>query len=134
MRAIIFHHLQQAECALAVAAASHRPITLLTAPGAAAYGGPGFYLAMVEQARTRHPGGLARAILDCGDDSAMAQMAMALGWRCLVLRGSAAVREKVRQIAAAYGAEILPRAPRALDPGAEATDITDQCRFVLKAR
>jgi len=134
MRAIIFHHLQQAECALAAAAALRRPITLLTAPGAAAYGGPGFYLAMVEQARARHPGGLARAILDCGDDGAMAQMALALGWRCLVLRGNAAVREKVRQIAAAHGAEILPRAPKALDPGAEATDITGQCRSVIEER
>ena len=134
MRAIIFYHLQQAECALAAAAALHRPLTLLTAPGAAAYGGPGFYLAMVEQARARHPGGLARAILDCGNDGAMAQMALALGWRCVVLRGRAAVRDKVSQIAAAYEAEVLPRAPKALDPGAEAADITGQCRALLETR
>ncbi len=49
-------------------------------------------MAMVEQARARHPGGLAKAILDCGDDGTMAQMALALGWRCLVLRGRVAVR------------------------------------------
>ena len=131
MRAIIFHHLQQAECALAAAAALRRPITLLTAPGAAAYGGPGFYLAMVEQAQARHPEAEVRAILDCGDDGAMAQMALSLGWRCLVLRGKATVRDKLRQIAAAYDAEILPRPPKALDPGAEATDIASRCNAFL---
>ncbi|MDP7547370.1 MAG: hypothetical protein QGF20_08755 [Alphaproteobacteria bacterium] len=131
MRAIIFHHLQQAESALAAAAALHQPVTLLTAPGAAAYGGPGFYLAMLEQAVARHPRAEVRAILDCGEDSAMAQMALALGWRCLVLRGKGAVREKVRQIAVQYGAEILPRAPKALDPGAGAADITGQCQSFL---
>ncbi len=131
MRAIIFHHLQQAECALSVAAAMHRPITLLTAPGAAAYGGPGFYLAMVELARQRHPGAEVRAILDCGDDGAMAQMALALGWRSLVLGGRGGVREKIRQIAGRYGAEVLPRAPKALDPGAGAADITGQCQSFL---
>lgn len=116
---------------MAVAAGLHRPITLLTAPGAAAYGGPGFYLAMVEQARRRHPDADARAILDCGDDSAMAQMALHLGWCSLVLGGKGVVREKVRQIAAAYEAEVLARAPKALDPGAGAADITEQCRSFL---
>jgi hypothetical protein len=61
-------------------------------------------------------------------------MALALGWRCLVLRGRAAVRDKVSQIAAAYEAEVLPRAPKALDPGAEAADITGQCRALLETR
>ena len=131
MRAIIFHHLQQAESAMAAAAAANRPIVLLTAPGAAAYGGPGFYLAMIEQAQARHPTARARAILDCGNDAAMAQMALRLGWRCLVLRGKAAVREKLRQIAASYGAEVLSRPPKALDPGALAMDIGPQCRSLL---
>jgi hypothetical protein len=131
MRAIIFHHLQQAESALAAAVSVDQPLALLTAPGAAAYGGPGFYLAMVEQAVARYPGADVRAILDCGEDSAMAQMALSLGWRCLVLRGKGAVREKVHQIAAPYGAEVLSRPPKALDPGAGAVDITDQCRSFL---
>lgn len=131
MRAIIFHHLRQAECALAVSVALRRPVSLLTAPGAAAYGGPGFYLAMVELARQRHPDAEVRAILDCGDDGAMAQMALHQGWRHLVLGGRGTVREKVRQIAVTYGADVLPRAPKALDPGADAMDITSQCRSFL---
>lgn len=128
MSAIIFHHARQAEDALAVAAALRRPITLLTAPGAAAQGGPGFYLAMVELAQQRHPDAQVRAILDCGDDSAMAQMALALGWRCLVLRGKAVVRDKVQQIAKAYKAEVLPRPPKAFDPGPDEIDIVAWCR------
>jgi hypothetical protein len=124
MSTIIFYHAQQAEGALAVAAALARPITLLTAPGAAAYGGPGFYMAMVELAQQRYPDVQVRAILDCGDDGAMAQMALQMGWRGLVLRGRATVREKIRQIAESYDAEVLARPPRALDPGPEMTDLS----------
>ncbi len=125
MSAIIFHNLDQAEGAMAFAAASRRPLTLLTAPGAAAYGGPGFYLAMVESARQRYPRAAVRAILDCGDDGAMAQMALSLGWRGLVLRGKATVRDKVRQIGESYNAEVLARPPKALDPGPDATDLKE---------
>ncbi len=131
MSAIIFHHAQQAEDVLAVAATLQQPITLLTAPGAAAQGGPGFYLAMVELAQQRYPDARARAILDCGDDSALAQMALALGWRCLVLRGKATVRDKVQQIAKAYEAEVLPRPPKAFDPGPDEIDIAAWCQARL---
>jgi hypothetical protein len=131
MSAIIFHNLRQAEGALAAAAELDRPVTLLTAPGAAAYGGPGYYLAMVRAAQARQPKAAVRAILDCGDDGALAQMAMSLGWRRLVLRGRAVVRAKVRQIAKAHGGEVLARPPRAWDPGADQIDIAAQCRVLL---
>ena len=123
MVTVIFHNLQQAECALAVAAG--RPLTLLTAPWAGSYGGPGFYLAIVEAARQRYPQTDVQAILDCGDDGAMAQMALQLGWRGVVLRGKAAVREKVCQIAETYGADVLARPPKAVDPGPELTDLKE---------
>ncbi len=119
MSAIIFHNLDQAEAAMASAAAEGRELTLLTAPGAAAYGGPGYYLAMIEAAQARHPDVPVRAILDCGDDGALAQMALAQGWRSLVLRGKKSVREKIRQIAIHYGAEVLSRPPKFHDPGAD---------------
>ena len=131
MVAIIFHNLQQAEAALAAAVAADRPLTLLTAPGAGAYGGPGFYLAMVEAARQRYPGVELQMILDCGDDGALAQMALVLGWRCLVVRGKGSARDKISQIAESYGAEVLSRPPKAFDPGAEATDITKQCQALF---
>ncbi|MBT3536936.1 MAG: hypothetical protein HN478_23855 [Rhodospirillaceae bacterium] len=131
MSAIIFHNLQQAEGALAAAAELDLPVTLLTAPGAAAYGGPGFFLAMVETAWMRHPEAEVRAILDCGDDGALAQMALHAGWRCLVLRGKAVVREKVRQIALAYGGDVLARPPKAYDPGADELDVVARCRDML---
>ncbi len=133
MPAIIFHNLHQAECALAAASERDRPVTLLTAPGAAAYGGPGYYLAMVEAAQARHPKAACRAILDCGDDGALAQMALSLGWRGLVLRGKSAVRAKVQQIAKAHGGEVLARPPRAWDPGADAIHITVQIDDLLAA-
>jgi hypothetical protein len=119
MGTVILHSLQQAEYAVAAAVADGKPITLLTAPGAAAYGGPGYYLAMVEAARARHPEAMVTAILDCGDDAALAQMAFSLGWRHVVLAGPAAVREKLQQIARHYGAVVMATPPKATDLGAD---------------
>ena len=131
MVAVIFHNLQQAENALAAATDLGRPLTLLTAPGAAAFGGPGYYWAMIEAASTRYPDTAFHAILDCGDDGALAQMALGLGWRRLVLRGKNGVREKVDQIARAQGGEILGRPPKAVDPGPDRLDIAEFCRVHL---
>ncbi|MFP6772802.1 MAG: class II fructose-bisphosphate aldolase [Alphaproteobacteria bacterium] len=119
MSANIFHNLQQAQRAVAAAVEDGRPITLLTAPGAAAYGGPGFFLAMVEAARECHPEAMVTAILDCGDDAALAQLALRLGWRHVVLAGPAAVREKLQQIAEHHGGVVMAQPPPAMDPGAD---------------
>ncbi|MDE0724973.1 MAG: class II fructose-bisphosphate aldolase [Alphaproteobacteria bacterium] len=117
MSANIFYNLQQVECVLAAAVEDDQPVTLLTAPGAAAYGGPEFYLAMVAAARAQYPTADVTAILDCGEDGALAQAALNLGWRHLVLRGGATVREKLRQIAKHHGGVVLAKPPSAMDPG-----------------
>jgi len=131
MSAIIFHNRRQAECSLEAAAGLSCHVTLLTAPGAAQYGGPSFYWAMVRAARDRYPQAEATALLDCGHDSALAQMALQIGWRHLVLMGRDSVRTKIRQIARAYGGEVLARPPKAFDPGPDVLEIVDLCRSVL---
>jgi len=131
MSAIIFHNLRHAECGLEVAVDLSCQVTLLTAPGAAQYGGPEFYWAMVQAAQDRYPQAKATAILNCGSDSALAQMALRIGWRQLVLLGRESVRAKVQQIAQAYGGKVVARPPKAFDPGPDVIEITDLCRSVL---
>lgn len=133
MSAIIFHNQRQAECSLEAAADLSCHVILLTAPGAARYGGPGFYWAMVRAARDQHPQAEATALLDCGNDSALAQIALQIGWRHLVLMGRDSVRTKVRQIAQAYGGDVLARPPKAFDPGPDVLEIVDLCRGVLSS-
>ena len=131
MSAIIFHNLRQAECGLEAAVHLSCQVTLLTAPGAARYGGPEYYWAMVQAAQDRYPEAKAIAFLNCGNDSALAQMALRIGWRQLVLLGRARVRTKVQQIAQAYGGEVVARPPKAFDPGPDVLEIAGLCRSVL---
>ena len=132
MSVIIFHNLRQAECGLEAAVDLSRQVTLLTAPGAAQYGGPEYYWAMVQAAQARYPQAKATAFLNCGDDSALAQMALHIGWRQLILLGRENVRTKVHQIAQAYGGEVVTRPPNAFDPGPDVIEIADLCRSVLR--
>jgi len=131
MSAIIFYNLRQAECGLAAAVDLSCHVILLTAPGAARYGGPEYYWAMVQAARYRYPLAKSTAILNCGDDGALAQMALHIGWRKLVVSGRERMRLKVRQIAEAYGGEVVARPPKAFDPGPDVSEIVDLYRTVL---
>ncbi|MDP6564318.1 MAG: hypothetical protein QF578_05780 [Alphaproteobacteria bacterium] len=131
-RALIYHDLAQADRVLALADQLGQPVVLLTAPGAAAYGGPDHYLRIVELARRDRPEVSVEAILDCGDDAGIAQMALRLGWRSLVLKGKRAVRDKLRQIAERDNARILARPPKALDLNVPDGEIEGQCRAAWK--
>ena len=131
MSAIIFHNLRQAECSLEASVDLSCHVFLLTAPGAARYGGPEYFWAMVQAAYDRYPQAKATALLNCGNDSALAQMALHIGWRHLVLSGRGSVRTKVQQIAEAYGGKVLARPPKSFDPGPDILEIADLCRAVL---
>jgi hypothetical protein len=114
--AVIVHTQAHVDAALAAAAKADREITLLTPPGGARYGGPAYFLELIRAGEARHPGSRATAVLDCGGDAALAQLALAAGWRRLVLSGPARSRDKVRDIGGKYGrSEILARPPKALD-------------------
>ena len=131
MSAIIFHNLRQAECGMEAAVDFSCQVTLLTPPGAAKYGGPEYYWAIVQAAQDRYPQAKVTALLNCGNDSALAQMALHIGWRQLVLLGRVGARNKVKQIARAYGGEVLARPPKAFDPGPDVLEIVDLCRSIL---
>lgn len=111
--AVVVHGLADARRALTVG----RPVTLLSAPGAAGYAGCGWWRAMVEAARAEAPGLPAIDLLDCLDQTGRAIEALRHGLRGLVLLPSAPARDDAAARARSLGAIVLHARPPALDLG-----------------
>ena len=109
--AVIVHGAEDARLALSAG----RPVTLLSAPGAALYAGCGWWRAFVRQAREAFPAVPAADILDCGDGTGQALAALRIGQRHLVLWPGAPGWDAVAAIAARQGGSVLRQAPPALD-------------------
>lgn len=105
--AVIIHNLAQICMALAVA----RPVTLLSAPGAAAAWGGLWWRSLLEAASHAGP-----ALLDCGESPGRAIEALMLGLHGVVLAPNPAWDE-VAALAQQTRALLLPTAPVALDLG-----------------
>lgn len=105
--ATIVHSLAEARATLAL----DRPVTLLSAPGAALYAGCGWWKALVDQARAAHPDVPCIDILDCADGTGAALAALRIGLCRLVLWPSAPGRPAAAAIAAARGGFVLKEAP-----------------------
>jgi fructose/tagatose bisphosphate aldolase len=114
-RAVIVHDLSHARAALAAASALEVPVTLLSAPGAAAYLGAGYFQAMVEAARAEFPSVPAPAVLDCGDKPGLALAALRQGVETVRFSGKQDVEANIADIARKYGGELRTDAPPALD-------------------
>lgn len=108
-------------------AASDRPVTVLTPVNAGRYAGPAYYFEMLQLVKSEFPQSRIKAVLDCGDDAAIALAALDLGWRALILRGSKTARARVGDIANRLNAEVMARRPAAPDPSQE-TDPEAFCR------
>ncbi len=111
--AIVFHSLAQAQAALAAAGELDLPVTLLSAPSAAGYAGPGWFRSVVEQACAAHPDTQVTAVLDCGDYSGLALAALREGVTAIRFSGDTA--DKIADIAGQYGAQVIAGRPEALD-------------------
>ena len=111
--AIVFHSLAQAEVALAVAGELGLAVTLLSAPSAAGYAGPGWFRSVVEQARAAQPEAQVTAVLDCGEFSGLALAALRDG--VTLIRFSGDTADKIADIAGQYGARVISTRPEALD-------------------
>lgn len=118
MPAVIIHNYADGHAVLA----QNRPVTLISAPGAALFAGCGWWMAMVAQLLADHPGRIFEDWLDCGDAPGRAAEALRIGQRRLILRpATPLVFERVRLMAEECGAAVLPAPPPALDlasPGA----------------
>jgi len=116
--AFVVHSLIQAIAALEAAAAAGRDITLISAPDAGIYAGPGWFKAVIKAARAAEPSARFSAILDCGDDAGAAQGALRAGLETVIFTGRTDVAERLVGIAAAMGVRILTARPSdALDLG-----------------
>jgi hypothetical protein len=102
-----------AHARLAMAAAGGRPVRLLSAPGAAGYGGAAWFLACCAEA-----GGEALAVLDCGADPGRVLQAMRAGLQAVVFTGTPAMADTLEGIARQAGCTLLRARPPALDMAA----------------
>ena len=102
--AVVVHGLRHARAALAPGL----PVTLLSARGAAAYAGCGWWRALMQAC------GAEIDILDCADAAGYAMAALRIGQRTIVLEQGPAFAA-VRAAAAALGAAVLDVRPAALD-------------------
>jgi hypothetical protein len=109
--AVVVHGLADAHAVLTL----QRPVTLLSAPGAALYAGCGWWRALIERARSDHPNVALDDILDCADASGLALGALRSGQRRLVLSSTAPGWASVAAIALSLGGEVLSMRPPALD-------------------
>ncbi|MBN9561185.1 MAG: hypothetical protein J0H14_10730 [Alphaproteobacteria bacterium] len=109
--AVVVHGLGDALETLAVG----RPVTLLSARGAALYAGCLWWREMVTRARAAHPAVPALDILDCADAPGRALAAIRAGQRILVLAPAVPGFPAVAAIAAAHGLILLTERPPAID-------------------
>jgi hypothetical protein len=109
--AVVVHGLAHARQVLAIG----RPVTLLSAPGAALFAGCGWWRAVIERARSEHPAVSIDDILDCADAPGLALGALRIGQRLLVLSPTSPGWQSVAAIAASLGGEVLTSRPPALD-------------------
>lgn len=106
-----------AEAALALALAGKRGVLLLSAPGAAGYLGPGWFLGIVAAAAAAVPGVAHKPVLDCADAPGQALGALRAGLRDLVLDSRCPAFAQVAAAAAVLGGRLRPVRPAALDLG-----------------
>jgi Fructose-bisphosphate aldolase class-II len=101
-REIVVHSIEHVEAALAAAAALRVPVTLASAPGAAAQAGPAWFKALIEMASARHADVAVTAIIDCGDEPGAVMAALRAGLRDLRFSGGDALRAKLRDLGAVF--------------------------------
>ncbi|MBN9509014.1 MAG: hypothetical protein J0I21_07830 [Alphaproteobacteria bacterium] len=111
--AVVVHGLADAQRALR----EGRPVTLLSAPGAAVFAGCLWWRELAAAARAAHPATPAFDVLDCGDAPGQAMAALRTGQRLLILDPACPASAAVRSAAATLGAIVLAGRPPALDLG-----------------
>jgi hypothetical protein len=94
---VIVHDRVQAEAALAAAAELGQNIRLRSAPDAAAYAGVGYLKALGDALGHE-------IVIDCGDDGGLVMAALRTGCRRLAFSGTAALSQRLADMAAQLGA------------------------------
>jgi len=95
---LIVHNIGHARDAVAAAKDLGRPVTLISAPGAAASMGADVFNRMIDAVRTEIPDIEIVAVIDCGSDPGQAMQALRLGSRNLRLDAHEDVLKKLRDM------------------------------------
>jgi hypothetical protein len=103
---LIIHSLDHALAAAEIAVELDCPLTVQSAPGAAAAVGVGWWVALTALVAERYPIARLRLVPDCADEGGAALGAIRRGVPAIRFDGPAAVAAKLQAIAAARGAEL----------------------------
>ena len=114
-RSIIVHGIAHARAAAAAAAALDVAVRIRSAPGAAAYGGAGWFLEMIDIVRGEYPHARIEASLDCADAPGYAMAALRRGAEMIRFRGTRATNQKIARLAAGHGAVLDTARAKPLD-------------------
>ena len=114
-RRVIVHSLAQARAALAAATALGQEVTLVSAPAAGGYAGPGWFKALTDAARRAVPDARWEAVADCGAAPGIALAALRLGLKRVRFTGKAEAARRLAAIGTALGATIETGDEPALD-------------------
>lgn len=131
--AIVIHESGHAHAALAAAAALRVQVTLVSAPGAAAYAGPGWFCEVLRAARAVRPEAEALGLLDCGTRAGDVLAALRTGIEGVIFTGRGDVADKLASLAGAHGVAFRRTRPAAHDLLA-ASDPQAACRRWLDRR
>ncbi len=129
---IIVHSLDHATAALAAAEQFDLPVTLLSAPGAAAYLGATVFRDMIAAAAARHPNARHQAVLDCGDDPGLAMGALRHGIQGVRISNGELIRDKLADIAHQRGAFVYQESGETIDLDGMADPLAT-CRLWLSS-
>lgn len=114
--AIVIHSLAQARAAARAAVELGVAVELWSAPGAAAYAGPGWFKAVLEATRAAEPDARISAVLDCADLPGLVLGTFRIGLEAACFTGPDRVAAKLADIAAQHRARLVRRRPNhALD-------------------
>lgn len=127
----MIHSLAHARAAVTAAAELGLPVTLYSAPDAAAQAGPGWFREVVARARAEHPRARVRAVLDCGDAPGLALASLRAGVGEIHLDAPAEIREKVAAIARRGGGRLIERREARVLDLLDAEDPEAACRSWL---
>lgn len=116
-RVVLIHSLDHARAALGAARDLGVAVTLLSAPGAGAYAGAGWFAEIEAQARREFPTVEAAFVLDCGDDASAAMAALDRGVRRIAFGAPRRMRDKIADMARQTGVELVRVSGPALDLG-----------------
>ncbi len=109
------HGPEHLRAALAAGASSGRPVVALSAEGAAAYAGAGWFKALAEHGAADFPDVPLTAILDCGDRAGDALAALNAGVLHIVFNGHPKATASLAAIADGLGATVHAGRPESCD-------------------